>query len=1092
MENHIIIGLGGTGGKIIREFRKMIYQQFRALEPKDVALGYVYMDSDDTSMNIDDTNWKVLGQSVQLPKESQVILNAGNLKSVLDNVELYPHIHGWIGNKKIWDSILGEIDKVFGGQKRRLGRFLFACNTSKFLTSLGRQYDNVKGKSGSSSVNFSIVCGLAGGTGSGTVIDVVAQIRKKYPDSKVVLHCLLPDRNPKPTWDTGNYHANGYAALMELNAMSVKKYQPFSIDPEDQGRISTDTAFNGCYLFGDTNENGKAVDVAEEIPSVIAAFLYQKIVATRGQNWEVLKRMENAENGDRSPENDYKDKSPERSRRFMSFGIKRVAIPKREIQEYLTFNYARQSLLQLRYNHWSDTQGFLKMATNRSWKAFIEDPKTRTDWKLSDNHLTLSLPILETDEKAKWHRLEVTWNQVRPRFVEMAKETRNSNDWINKLEEYMTNFYNQGFRKVGVIDFYKAKEEDRKDIAREIRQHLERILFESWQNGEYAMSDIRKIIDTLYQDMDVRIGKIEEKIDRLEQAVKNESNKIAENKRTYNNIGIFSDMLGKKDKVLNAQSECLQKYHTYRTQIEAWGFARRLLESLKLELADLVFEIKEVTNTIEKTFNNFEDGIKNRINETTEDLNEALVKFYEPDLVKRVIRKLIQDKKEQQQQCSQVRQHLVDMLGDNHTFTAFGKHINSSFLVDKLQEVCQKSVETAHAELITASNEKVLHGKIVDKIEERYRGKDTDFKKFIDELVKRAGNYVNFDNDEVNRQMPGIMGVEKSKLSAFSFIMPTWNGGQNPASNTFEETLKNTLEQTVPTKTQAKDFLNHDERHEFVIVSLTNLFPIRFVKEVQYLKEKYEKRIATGERAKIEVHTEGDASMYPSLYTLDMNDIRDMEEKAKRRASFLDDKIHLKIDEILTDQTARMTAHLLLGRSTGLIQKDKDKRGNEKASAVLYIPQHDEDGFEIEPIELDKTLVASFEKLKEEVAEQSKNQINAFVEEHFKTEKEAFVVNEMLETEEQMEEALQETLEKIAEEVDDVEIPMLDKIETDVLENLNQEFPDTETRHDSLKPQIMKLVNEVKAERGGSAKDEVYKLFVSGAKITFKILKDEE
>jgi len=124
--------------------------------------------------------------------------------------------------------------------------------------------------------------------------------------------------------------------------------------------------------------------------------------------------------------------------------------------------------------------------------------------------------------------------------------------------------------------------------------------------------------------------------------------------------------------------------------------------------------------------------------------------------------------------------------------------------------------------------DKKIWDSILGKIEERYQGKDTDFKKLIDELIKRAGNYVNFDNDEVNRQMSGIIGGEKSKLSAFSFIMPPWNGGQNPASNTFEETLKNTLEQTVPTKTQAKDFLSHNEEYEFVIVSLTNLFCIIF------------------------------------------------------------------------------------------------------------------------------------------------------------------------------------------------------------------------------------------------------------------------
>lgn len=33
MANHLIIGLGGTGGKILREMRKRIYEEFRSNEP---------------------------------------------------------------------------------------------------------------------------------------------------------------------------------------------------------------------------------------------------------------------------------------------------------------------------------------------------------------------------------------------------------------------------------------------------------------------------------------------------------------------------------------------------------------------------------------------------------------------------------------------------------------------------------------------------------------------------------------------------------------------------------------------------------------------------------------------------------------------------------------------------------------------------------------------------------------------------------------------------------------------------------------------------------------------------------------------------
>jgi Tubulin like len=45
--NHLMIGLGGTGGKIIRSFRKTVFQHFRAEQAKGANLRYLYIDSSD-------------------------------------------------------------------------------------------------------------------------------------------------------------------------------------------------------------------------------------------------------------------------------------------------------------------------------------------------------------------------------------------------------------------------------------------------------------------------------------------------------------------------------------------------------------------------------------------------------------------------------------------------------------------------------------------------------------------------------------------------------------------------------------------------------------------------------------------------------------------------------------------------------------------------------------------------------------------------------------------------------------------------------------------------------------------------------------
>src|SRR6516162_10790411 len=134
MSNHLIIGLGGTGGKIIRAFRKTLFQEFRNLKHNAVNVGYLYVDSSDEMMRIDDPSWKTLGTSVQLDINSQCLVREANLGAQLDNINNYPGIRDWIGDRATWRTILSGLDvtKAAGGQKRRLGRFLFACKVQDF------------------------------------------------------------------------------------------------------------------------------------------------------------------------------------------------------------------------------------------------------------------------------------------------------------------------------------------------------------------------------------------------------------------------------------------------------------------------------------------------------------------------------------------------------------------------------------------------------------------------------------------------------------------------------------------------------------------------------------------------------------------------------------------------------------------------------------------------------------------------------------------------------------------------------------------------------------------------------------------------
>ena len=109
------------------------YRNLRDNEPDGVTLDYLFVDSDPRSFVDDDPAWTVLGHSVQLPKRSQLLIAQANLLSVVNDLNALPNLKPWIGDREAWGEILASLGiDAAGGQKRQLGRFLFAMSARRF------------------------------------------------------------------------------------------------------------------------------------------------------------------------------------------------------------------------------------------------------------------------------------------------------------------------------------------------------------------------------------------------------------------------------------------------------------------------------------------------------------------------------------------------------------------------------------------------------------------------------------------------------------------------------------------------------------------------------------------------------------------------------------------------------------------------------------------------------------------------------------------------------------------------------------------------------------------------------------------------
>ena len=913
--NHIIVGLGGTGGKVIRSFRKLIFTEFRQEAPPGVDIAYLYVDSSKEMMGLDDPSWKILGTSVQLPAASQMLITGEDLSARLANIQTYPGIKPWIGDRVVWGEILGSIvGAALGGQKRRLGRFLLACKIDDFRKQIQFLVRGLQAN-GQNELTFHVVAGLAGGTGSGSIVDVVAQLRSMYGEPsrhKIVAYLLLPDRYPPPDWNTGNYHANGYAALTELNALSTTAYRP--IDVATGNRLDLKDAFNGAYVFGNENETGYLADVDKEIPGIVSEFLFQKIVVATNVGWTSLERLENAENGDGTPETAPSARVGERAKRFLSFGIKRIAIPEEEIKEYLSLNFARQAIQQLRHNNWQDTLGFVDEPRNIDAASLVRQLDIQTRWQLVDDYLMLSLPILPTDDpQRRWKTLIAEWESVLPTFKSMARE-QDAPSWLDELTKYFQKRFEEGFRNAGVISFFKTKAMAKRDMAREIRGRVERELFDEWRNGARSAAEVARIVAALQAMLNERLLGVDDNVLKLNAEVDAYREQMLANAKKWADLGIFGKMIGGRDSLFDAHGIYLQELYVRRTRIEAWTFAKPLLSEIATEIADLKGTVDSIVSTMQDALRRVANGIDERLKSANvDDMSGHLIRFYEPETVRRVTKALSIDESEQRTQTAKVRASLVAGLGPSPNFTAFAARMGLSELVDRVESVAEESAQIAHNTLVTDAKDRILGVSIIAKLKERYGTDVQALRGYVAKLVNQAGCFMTVNPLEKNRSGPGIAAGAQTLIEKWIVILP-----RAPEHAAFVEQLRQAFRDAQP---GALEFLEAGDRaNQITMISVKNLFPLRYLGILPFLQERYQTRVsANPARYALELQTEGALDAYPSLFPKSGDDLR-----------------------------RDGLAYLLIGYATGVVI---DRSG------ALVLLSRDEDGFDNTPQALGASLL---------------------------------------------------------------------------------------------------------------------------------------
>lgn len=924
--NHLLIGLGGTGGRVLRSFRKLAFQAFRDDLPAQVAVDYLFVDSDPKSFREDDPSWTVLGRSVALPRRSQLPIQQANLRGVIDDLNSHPNLKPWLGDRQAWGELLASLNvEAAGGQKRRLGRFLFAMSARCFCDSVSTLVRELQDRGRSTDTTYHIFTGLAGGTGSGSVVDVVAQLRRLFPDHRqhrIIVYAYLPDLNPPGNWNTGNYHANAYAALLELNAMAAGAWAPFDV-VGGAGPVPGEFWFNGCYAFTDENDQGFRASIEGELTDILADFVFHKIVVARQVAWDDLARFENSENGDASPEALAGSGVGQRAVRFLSFGIRRLSFPEETIREYLTYDFVGQSLRQLQHNNWLDGLGYSDQPRPRADAEFVTSAKQREEWGLTDDHLRLTRPIIDTEASRRWKPIEQEWQQWETHYLSLARQQGDKVDWLKELKVLFRTAFDQNYRGSGVRQFFAVYERDLRSLAQAIRERVERSLFEDWRTGQCVLSDAARIVEALYTDLGVRRSALDAEIGRRESAAEELQRQFADLERRWLQIGMVGSLLGGHEKALGQAGLLLRDQAVALTTLEALRFSQRLSAEVQDQLQDLKITLDTAAAALAAAAEDAARTMRARAPAGTARPDAAagggyVMRLEDARAIDGVRRRLSLDEAEQRAQTAAVRSSILAALGQQATFKSFCTGLAGSSLRNAIVAQCEQNVESAHQRLIETRSERVLDVSIIEKIQQEWGASPERIAREVNALARSAGRFLVFDESELNKHFDGRSASPRA-TEAFAVMLP-----EPPEHKEFVATLKDAFRNARSGKVS---FIPTGERgSEISLVTLVNLFPLRFARVVRSLRERYRERIEQygRERTLLEVHGEGDGSRLPDLFIADDRMIRALARPALLLAEALG------------------VLHIGPSPSTGQMQ--------------VSLPRRDADGFDLAPRVLGRSL----------------------------------------------------------------------------------------------------------------------------------------
>lgn len=890
--NHILVGLGGTGGKILRAFKMRMYEEFPMQEERNsLPVALMYVDSTTEMMPKDGkprADFRVMGQDASFTNNEFLNIKAVDVEHILDHIDNFPSVKGIVDNVSAVKGAIGSLGKA-AGQKRRAGRLLFAANAVGYVNCLRDANARCEEVSNETNrLNIHIFAGLAGGTGSGSVVDVVMQSRKAFPNAKISVYAMIPEMNlPKSDMDQGRYYPNGYAAMNELNALQTGRWAPHDVTGRGALNLYNDRVkgvADGLTVYSNVNENGLTINSLEELPKVVSDYMFARIFFVKEDdqvNSDII-RAYNFENMDEFALEFDETSVPAvdgkllaaRTKKINSFGIKRVIYPELRVLKHITYTTAERILYQFKYNNWRENQGYVDEEKNKDYRREYMSEANLSEWMLDEDHLTLNKKILEADTdypafKEYWH----------DKAIGYAEDAKKSKDPLNELDGILLEFYDRHFREDGVEAFYRSKERVIPEMAREIRHKIESELFEKWKIGDVSAEELLKVSKLIQEKMEELRKDLDTKAAEENNNYKAIDDERAVNVEDKNHLGMFQKLVKSND-MFNNHKSILEDLYVSKTMLVALDFAKKLAAKLAIELGKMNTDISAFGQKISDAIAETQKLVaaQRKVNKGLEDMKGAIIEVSEEEAMVEFEEELRTDKVDMPNIARNIREEILPD-GEFYNFGRLTDEISIDAIKDAFDIKLAELVRIKHNEKAD-SEKKVLGLNILTQLRQKLKT-DDDIKAFAVKIVNQSGVYLKLDNNQVTQAIhnnegnlsPQNPASINKKAILISIPSPDDNAGLKSFADKLENAFKTSINQSIARTTITVN-RNSPRKDELSILTVGYCFPMRAIDWMRTYKQRYEDFLHTGNAATdagnaILLHSEGDGTQFPSLFMVE-------------------------------------------------------------------------------------------------------------------------------------------------------------------------------------------------------------------------------